>query len=351
MGRNRGARRDNSLPDYVYRVKSKNRVLWREYLGQGRFGRTVTLVDDRDRPLPHDAPQRDIFAAYKRQIAQDRGRTLEWLFEKYLQSLAFQGLTKRTQDHYRWYIKTISGRQLKNGRRFGDVALTALEPPVFARYRDARSATNEHQKGAPVAANRELQFLSAVCSWAVEQGHLQSNPAAGVRRNREESRTRYIYDWELELVEYHAQDYVAVMMELAYLLRARWQEVASLDRRRHILEEGVWVERTKRSESEITRWSPRLRDAVNAAQSINPSVFSRWLLHGQDGEQIKYQALKSAYRRAMDRALEKGLKERFTFHDIKAKGITDHKTNAGGHRSQRMRDVYVRLPSEEDATR
>ncbi len=45
------------------------------------------------------------------------------------------------------------------------------------------------------------------------------------------------------------------------------------------------------------------------------------------------------------------LKERFTFHDIKAKGVTDHEDKYAGHRSKKMQAVYDRKPSIREATR
>lgn len=41
----------------------------------------------------------------------------------------------------------------------------------------------------------------------------------------------------------------------------------------------------------------------------------------------------------------------FTFHDLKARGITDHKDKHGGHKSEKMRAVYDRLPDYIAATR
>ena len=64
MGRKRQTRRDELLPEYVTRIPSKNRVVWREYLGKGKFGRVVTLKGNAG-PLPADAPVQDIEAAYR----------------------------------------------------------------------------------------------------------------------------------------------------------------------------------------------------------------------------------------------------------------------------------------------
>ena len=53
----------------------------------------------------------------------------------------------------------------------------------------------------------------------------------------------------------------------------------------------------------------------------------------------------------MAKALKKGLKEKFTFHDIKAKDVSDHKDQYGGHRSEKMRRVYVRGLNKIESTR
>ena len=49
----------------------------------------------------------------------------------------------------------------------------------------------------------------------------------------------------------------------------------------------------------------------------------------------------------MDKIEAQGI-ERFTFHDLKAKGVTDHKDHAGV--SERMKKVYVRKLSKVEAT-
>ncbi|GAA6153024.1 hypothetical protein [Pseudoteredinibacter isoporae] len=61
----------------------------------------------------------------------------------------------------------------------------------------------------------------------------------------------------------------------------------------------------------------------------------------------------------MKKALDQGiniddeqikLEKRFTFHDIKAMGISNHKDNHSGHKSERMISVYMRKIDEIDAT-
>lgn len=36
------------------------------------------------------------------------------------------------------------------------------------------------------------------------------------------------------------------------------------------------------------------------------------------------------------------LLEKFTFHDLKAKGVSDHTEHHSGHRSEKARQIYIR---------
>lgn len=44
----------------------------------------------------------------------------------------------------------------------------------------------------------------------------------------------------------------------------------------------------------------------------------------------------------MKQALANGLKESFTLHDLKAKGVSDHDKKASGHKTKKMHAVYDR---------
>ncbi len=94
---------------------------------------------------------------------------------------------------------------------------------------------------------------------------------------------------------------------------------------------------------------------VAAAKKFNskaPSpVTGAYLLHDKKGLQYKKNALDTAWRRVMDEALDSGLEQGFTFHDLKAKGISDHQHKHGGHRSGKMKRVYDRLPDLVKATK
>ena len=152
-------------------------------------------------------------------------------------------------------------------------------------------------------------------------------------------------------------------MEFAYLCRARRSEVFDLKRADEI-NDGLYLKRGKGSGDEITLWTPRLKKAMKEAKAYNRDaptpVTGAYFIHDKKGSSIKKNAFDSAWRRIRTEAMENGitvdgknikLEELFTFHDLKAKGISDHKDKHGGHRSGKMKRVYDRLPDLVKATK
>ena len=214
-----------------------------------------------------------------------------------------------------------------------------------------------------------MVFLSRMFSWSIEYGYNATNPCEHVRKFEEKPRDRYIEDWEYDLVYEIALKsgcpWIAPMMEFSYLCRMRDSEVRGITEDEHIRDEGIFVERGKHSRNEITAWSPRLKLALkNAKKLCNPKAPDRInkcpLFKSRSGGIIGKDTRDSAWDRIRETAMTEGLeidgtqvllKESFNYHDIKAKGITDHETKEGGHRSKKMEAVYDRKPSIIKATR
>jgi hypothetical protein len=207
---------------------------------------------------------------------------------------------------------------------------------------------------AKILGNRQLQFLKAAFSWAVVRLEgVDSNPCKGVRLNPSQKRVRYVTDDEynavVELARKHAPAYVVPAMEIAFLCRARKAEVLNLEQS-HLLEHGIELNRLKGSAGEITLYTPRLEKAVALAKAFNGQTHSPYLIHNKFGERIKETTFDTAWQRLMKKAVaDKLIAERFTFHDLKAKGVTDHKYHAGV--SEQMKSIYVRKLDEHEATR
>lgn len=346
MGRNRETKRDERLPTYVYRKPKLNAIEYRPYLSKGKFGASIYLKDEQGKQLPANAALNEVIKSYHRALSTDHnyGKALSWLFKKYFKSPKFMRLAVRTKKDYEFYAEKIEAMPGMNGSNFGEFPFDKITRKTIAAFRDKLS-------DKPTQANRRLQFLSAVFSWAIEEEHMNENPCKGVSKFSLQARDRYTEENEYNIVYQCAEEYpfLRVMIEIAYLCRARMSEIRKLphDAPNDL---GIFLKRSKKSESETTTWTPRLRAAVDAARDCSQNQSSKYLLHNSDGSMITENQFRNAWRRTMDKALQSGLKERFTFHDLKARGVTNHPTQHSGHKTERMKKIYVRKAPNVSAT-
>lgn len=330
------------LPKYVYRTRGW--YVYRAYLGSNG-GRAQFAPDQK--LCRDDEALTEVWRAYH-EATQQKRNTLAWLVGEYLVSDRYAALSRPSQDAYQRNARVVTTTKLKGGKPFGDVSMDSLTPGVFRRYMDKRS------RAAPVQANRELSFLKAAFAWALERDIVSTNPVKPVRKNKENARERYINDWEYQLVYDLAPRTMRCAMELAYLCRARKSELRSL-RRSHCVEDGLLLERGKGSKTQIILWTPRLQTAVSLGSADSKvTMLDPYLLNKDSGGPITNSSFNSAWQRTMRKAMEQGLPERFTFHDIKAKGVSDFdgdKARASGHKSARMTAIYDRKLETIDATK
>lgn len=329
MGRKRQA--GSNLPKYVY-LKRGWYVWRRDMLG---LGAPVRLVKQ-------SSPVSAVWAAWE-SVQRDDGDSLSGLLIDYIKAAS---VADRTRKDYSAMARLIGQQKLADGRTLGEIHVDDPDTRFWRYYLDKLEDT-------PVAANRRMQLIKAVYAWAYQRGKVRENTPQGVSLFRETARTRYVTDAEYMAVlglarSWGRYPYLWIMMELAYLLRARRSEVSSLKRRQIDGDRLSWA-RTKGSKPEITLITPRLRAAIDAGKSLEADIISPYIVH-QRGQQIRKNAFDSAWQRLMAEAERIGV-DRFTFHDLKAKGISDHAEHYGGHRSGRQAEDYVRKPDEVEATR
>lgn len=311
-----------ALPRYV----SLNKVGYRykPYLGRVdgkiKWGKSFYLA-------PADAPMSEVWARYE-ELQEGPRNTVRWLLKLYADSDKFNRLKDKTKVDYNKAMEAINSMPVGRGL-FGDCDLSAVSKRTVRSYLDTYPS--------PIAANRHIAVLKSAWSWAEERHPIPENPCKGVTMNEEKPRERYVTDDEYQLVIDMAPPELAQYMELAYLLRARLSEVRALHES-DVSDTHVTLDRVKGSEGELTLLSDRLREAVRVS-GADGFIAHRYSEHG----------FRSAWRRLQDKMDRAGI-ERFTFHDLKAKGISDHKQNFGGHRSAAMRRVYVRKKQEVEAT-
>lgn len=340
MGRKRKNPQDNRLPPNVY--AAKGRYVYRKSEG-GKLGKETVLCRT-------DAPLSELWKAYEDMgKAEQPQRTLAWLMAQYLDSANFLRLAPRTQKDYRGYAERIGQTKLANGDVFGSIEINRITRGTMQRYHDRRA------KDAPTQANRNVKFLSSCWEWALNRDLAKENPCKGLELAKETPKTIYVNDGAYQFVlGFAAREYayLPIIMELAYLCRMRTSEVLDLTRA-DILQEGLMVRRRKGSRDTITEWTPRLRAAVDAALALPRKVAlirseKNHLIPGKTGGRMLETTVQTAWDRMIKRALTAGLTQRFSLHDLKAKGVTDtegDKQTASGHRTRQMVDVYDRLPA------
>ena len=317
------ARKKGSLPpyclhdEYGYRLKP---YLGRVH-GKTKWGKTINLA-------PPDAPMSEVWRAYEEAIGDDR-QTVGWLLNLYKDSDRFGELSPKSQKEYASAIEKLAGAPVGNDR-FGSVRLDQVDRRSIRSYLDTYPS--------PVAANRHIAVLKAAWNWVLERHAIPDNPCIGVKLNREQPRERCVTDDEYERVLGMAPPPIQQMMELAYLLRARLGEVLNL-KVSDVSDTHVRLIRLKGSEGELTVLSDRLRSALSDVRG-GDYICHRYTQSG----------FSSAWRRLQDKMEKAGI-EPFPFHDLKARGVSDHDTNHSGHRNKSMKKVYVRTLQEIPATR
>lgn len=280
-----------------------------------------------------DATYGQIISAYEQALGKEV-YSLRTLFLVYQQSDYYQGLAISTRKQYEQCLASVENHELQNGLTLLDIPFHDWKRSLVRKYLDLRKAK--------IQANQEVRRMKAIFSWGVERDYCPENPCKGVKLNPEKPRTRYVEDWEFQLVYDLAKPRMKAAMVLAYKCRLRAVEVRNLTRE-DLTDEGIRCKRRKGSRTTIVQMDDDLRAATEWSKEISP-----YILHGYDRHQWRREAFNTEWQRLMRDAEKSGLELRFTFHDLKAKGITDDtedKQRGAGHKSASMTSIYDRKPA------
>lgn len=216
-----------------------------------------------------------------------------------------------------------------------------------------------------------------------------TNPVASIKRMATPARTRYPTDSEVRRIKFHAMigrpdrwgnrnrtrsgPVLAALIDLAYLtgqrvgdlLELRWNKRAATNDAGEVIAPYIAADgihfrpsKTEKSTGVMVRitWTPRLKAVMERIEKIGRRNML-YVLTNQEAQQLEYSTFYSAWHRACGRAGIKGV----TFHDMKAKALTDTAKKLGkkaaqtkgGHSSEKQTDDYLRglLPQDSEATR
>ncbi|EPS4524545.1 MULTISPECIES: tyrosine-type recombinase/integrase [Citrobacter] len=282
---------------------------------------------------PADATKAEVWVAFEKVIEGRKNiLTFSQLWKKFLNSADYADLAPRTQKDYLAHEKYLLAV-------FGEAEAKAIKPEHVRRYMDARG------KKSRVQANHEHSSMSRVYRWGYQRGFVPGNPCVGVDKFPKPQRDRYITDEEYVAIYEHASDPVKAAMEIAYLCAARVSDVLKMDWNQ-IMEKGIFIQQGKTGVKQIKAWTDRLRAAVDICRNWGEDGA---VIKTMYGERYSYKGFNEAWRKARTAAADK--LERpldCTFHDLKAKGISDYegtgrdKQKFSGHKTESQVLVYDR---------
>lgn len=300
MGRKRSNPADNWMPPRTCRGRSA-------FEFKPKNGGTIRLCGFESTPA-------QVWAAYEALINNKKDESiLDGLVDSFFNSGDFRELATETQKDYRKYaVKVLAV--------FGTMQPDNIKPEHIRKYMDKRGVKSRIQ------ANREKAFISRVFRWGYERGMVKMNPCKGVKQFKESARTRYITNNEYDALYSVAPPVVKVAMELAYLCCARQADVLSM-KTSQLIDEGILIQQSKTGVAQIKGWGSRLRSAVDMATllPLNSGMSSIFVVHQPSGAGYTRDGFNSRWMKAKKEAKEKypELNFDFTFHDLKAKGISD----------------------------
>lgn len=259
-----------------------------------------------------DEGEAAVYAALAK-IISPKATTIADMLLAFRLSFEFRELAHRTQLDY---CKYIDGALVPTFGHMAPHELTTAECAQWLRL--------EKQRGAGSQANKKMACLSSAYQFALGTGMAEFNPCRGIRRNKTRARDRYVRHDEYLLYFDASPDHLQDMLAGIYLMELRPGEAREL-RKTSITPKGVHIEQTKIGKLKVIEWSPALQFFLTRATSrapASPFVFTNSL-----GEKWTETAMHSAL--ATVRATLPEGSPRWTFHDIRAKGESDHRD--GGH--------------------
>ena len=287
-------------------------------------GQWLTLETDRDAAL------RKVIELNN--TPDDRG-TLNELWKVYQDGPDWMRLSDRTQIDYRQSSKALL-------KVFGAMPPADIPPPDLHRYLRMERAKS------PVRANRAMALMANLLNLAVERGQIKNNPCKQIRRNRESPRADAPSSKTLEsFLEWSRQQpgqtqVLAGMAEFAALTGSRRVEFIDL----HWSQVGD-VLRLKRAKQrarqtvEVLLISDALRQLLVRLRSLAKDDQVGAVFPTRNGNPYTEQGFKAMWAKLMAKALDlKVIDQRFTFHDLRAYYVTEHKALHG-----RLPDLHSTL--------
>jgi site-specific recombinase XerD len=221
--------------------------------------------------------------------------------------------------------------------RFSDARASDIEAPDVARY------LRIERKDAPVRANREIALLSNLIGLAIERGEAKANPCREVRRNEEQPRTEAPEPEDFEGFSQwlSAQGGQRAMIGMAaeYAASAGNRKVEFLDLAWPQIDKAAGYIRIKRAKQrgkkrgeviEQIEITPRIAALIARLELARGDTDCLYVFPNRFGNAYTRNGFKAMFGKLMNEAVkQKKIARRFTFHDLRAYYVTQHKQERG----------------------
>lgn len=260
--------------------------------------------------------------------------TMADLFDRFVKEVVPE-LAARTQVEYHRMIRKL--RLVYGHMRPADV-----EP------RDVGALLADQNLGR-ISANKHVAVLSTVFSKAMGKWYVDGvtrNPCFKVERNQKKKRDRYITDQEFEAFRSICGPRIQIAMDLALLTYQRQGDLLDL-KWENVWPEGIRFRQGKTGKRLFVKMSPRLEAVLVRSKAMAPQLPREYVVKRQNGRRYTRDGFRAMWQRHMRQYVKSG-GTRFTFHDIRAKAVSDSETlqkafEGAGHSDMAMtRGTYDR---------
>jgi integrase len=258
----------------------------------------------------------------------DDAGSLQRLWAQYQQSPSWADLTPRTRADYTDHAGPLL-------RVFGTMRAADVTAPMVARYLRVERAS------APVRANREIALLGNLISLAIEHGEAEHNPCRGgqVKRNKERPRTNAPAEADLaalatfaaakggqwRIIVLAARFAALAGSRQAELLPLHWPQWNETEVRLRRAKQRGGAEKVERVDA-----SPALQTLRDDLQALATNPTMGAVFPNRQGNPYTAQGFACMWGKLMREAIAKSIvARRFTFHDLRAYYVTEHKRTTG----------------------
>lgn len=235
----------------------------------------------------------------------------------------------KTQREFRAALKPLRDA-------FKAAMLDQITPRHVKQYLNRRSAK--------IAANREIAVLSIIWNWARGEGLTNlANPCAGIHKNPESARTRYVTTEEFDTVHASGDLVLQDAMDLLLLTSHNPSDVLRL-KRQDMADGTLWVRRGKTGKKLRFRIEGKLKIVLERIVARPRAVSSVYLIADGRGQPVSIYGLNRRFRIANP--------SDWQLRDIRAKAVTDEPdlrtaSQRAGHADEKITaEVYRRIKGD-----